>query len=96
MGKTMTFKTNSSAPQPQGSEVAEWYRSENPVPVDVLHALAFMKAERDQLLAAAKRTEQYIHVAIHEARKTGAAGSTINLALKDLEVLQAAIERASQ
>lgn len=46
------FKTASSVPQPQGKQVADWYREASPEPIEILHALAHMKASRDDLLEA--------------------------------------------
>lgn len=43
------FNMDSNAPQPQGKQVADWYKSTSPEPIDTLHVLAHMKAERDRL-----------------------------------------------
>ena len=50
--------------------------------------------KHQNLIAAAKRAEQYIHLAIHDAVKDKVSEATVRLAQRDLEMLVDAIREA--
>ena len=66
---------SSEPPQPQGKQVADWWRKSLPrPPEDALYALAHMKAERDELLEALEWAERALAPFSKEpAEKSGMA-----------------------
>lgn len=47
----------------------------------------------EELLAACKRSVQYLHIAIHDGKRDGLEASTINLVRQDLQMVEAAIAK---